>query len=106
MIWAVYFAGAASADNTLFTPEDAMSIERSYYARISPNGDWIAYTVHSQREPNDKPGSGYSELYLVSTATGEVRPFITGKVNVSSPRFNPDGSYIAFLMKRGDNAKR
>ncbi len=104
---AAALAGVVWAQNlTEFTPRDAMKIERSYYARISPNGEWIAYIVYSGREPDDEPGGGYTELYLVSTRTGDTHPFITGKVNISSPVFSPDGSHIAFLMKRGEGSKR
>lgn len=93
------------AEPEVLSPEDATRIKRSYHARVSPDGRLIAYTVYFQRDPADEPGGGYREFYVVSTETGRARPFITGKVNVSSPRFSPDGSRIAFLMKRGEGAK-
>jgi dipeptidyl aminopeptidase/acylaminoacyl peptidase len=89
----------------VFTPEDALKLKRCLYAAISPDGEWIAYTVWIQREPGDEAGPAYNELHLVSTGPGEIRPYITGKVNVSTPRFSPDGTRIAFLMKRGNDAK-
>ncbi|MBD3178795.1 MAG: prolyl oligopeptidase family serine peptidase [Candidatus Latescibacteria bacterium] len=106
LIAAILSPPGLSSEKVPVSPEDATRIKRSYNARISPDGSLIAYTVYSQREAGDEPGSGYRELYLVSTETGEVRPFITGKVNVSSPRFSPEGSRLAFLMKRGEGAKR
>ncbi|HMA76889.1 MAG TPA: hypothetical protein VKO43_06250, partial [Candidatus Krumholzibacteriaceae bacterium] len=75
---------ALTAGGEILSAEDATKIKRSYNARINPDGGSIAYTVYFQREPGDEPGSGYRELYLVSTETGKVRPFITGRVNVSS----------------------
>jgi len=95
-----------SADEQVLSPEDASRIKRSYNARISPDGSAIAYTVYSQREPGDEPGGGYRELFLVSAENGKIRPFVTGEVNVSSPRFSPDGTRLAFLMRRGEGAKR
>ncbi len=89
----------------VFTPEDALKVMRCTSATISPDGEWIAYTVWVQREPDDKAGPAYSELHLVSTGSGEIRPYITGKVNVRTPRFSPDGTRIAFLMKRGNDAE-
>jgi dipeptidyl aminopeptidase/acylaminoacyl peptidase len=94
---------AASAG--VVTAGDMLSVKRSYYADISPDGAWIAYTLSVPRDANDEPGGAYSELYLVSTKTGEIRPFITGKVSVGSPRFSPDGKKIAFTMSRGEKAK-
>ena len=89
----------------VFSPEDALSYKRCYEAAISPDGRWIAYTVAVQREAGDEAGGAYTELYLVSTETGEIRPFITGEVNVRSPIWSPDGSRIAFRMSRGEKAK-
>ncbi len=87
------------------TPEDVLTMKTVSDAQISPDGQWIAYTVRVPRALTEKPGTAYSELYLVSTNTGEIRPYITGEVSVSGVDWNPDGKSIAFLMKRGDNEK-
>lgn len=100
----VLFAGGpASADG--FAPEDVFRIQTCSSARISPDGKWIAYILYVPRKPGDKPGGSYGELHVLSTKTGESRPFITGEVNVSSPRWNPSGDAIAFLTSRGEKAK-
>jgi dipeptidyl aminopeptidase/acylaminoacyl peptidase len=100
-----FLASPGPAAGDVFSPEDALSYKRCYEAAISPDGQWIAYTVIVQRAADDKPGGGYLELYLVSTETGEIRPFITGEVSVRSPRWSSDGERIAFLMSRGEKAK-
>jgi dipeptidyl aminopeptidase/acylaminoacyl peptidase len=88
-----------------FSPEDALAFKRVSEAAISPNGEWIAYTVSVPRAPSDEAGGAWSELWLVSTKAGEPRPFIAGKVNASGVRWRPDGSGLAFLMTRGEKAK-
>jgi dipeptidyl aminopeptidase/acylaminoacyl peptidase len=97
------FHTPASAD--VVSAEDAISVKRTYYADISPDGRWIAYTLSVPRCAKEKAGGAYSELYLVSVKTGEILPFITGEVNVGSPRFSPDGKKIGFTMRRGEKAK-
>jgi dipeptidyl aminopeptidase/acylaminoacyl peptidase len=88
-----------------FKPEDVLRTKNCSQFSLQPQGEWVAYTVSVPRLPGDEPGGAYSELYIISTKTGETRPFIIGKVNVNSPQWSPDGSIIAFLMQRGENAK-
>ncbi len=97
------FCGAGAGE--VIAPEDVQRIKASYWADISPDGRWVAYSVYTQRQVDEDPGGAYNELYLVSVRTGEIRPFITGKVNINHPRFSPDGSKIAFTAKRGEKAK-
>ncbi len=87
------------------TPEDVLGIKTAATAEMSPDGRWIAYTVRVPRGSGEKAGGEYQELYLASVKTGESRPFVTGKVSVRSPQWDPDGSLVAFLQKRGENAK-
>jgi len=89
----------------VFSPDDALKVKRCYEAAINPDGKWIAYTVVVPRKADEKPGGAYTELYIVSTGTGEVKPFITGEVNIYHPRWSPDGKYIAFLTRRGEKEK-
>ena len=93
--------GAAAAG--VFTPQDVLSTKKAAEVAVSPNGEWIAYTVYSTRPAEDAPGSGYRELWLVSTTTGEHRPFISGPVSVSAPAWRPDGDMISFRLKRGED---
>ncbi len=95
-------AGEASG---VMTAGDIFKVKRAAEARISPDGAWIAYTVRRTRSAQEKAGSDYRELHVVSVRSGESRPFVTGEVSVTSPRWSPNGSHIAFRMKRGEKSK-
>jgi dipeptidyl aminopeptidase/acylaminoacyl peptidase len=104
-ILALAAAPAVLAAGTPVSPEDILGCKRAGAAAISPSGEWIAYTVSVPRTPAEAAGRAYSELWVVSSKTGDVRPFVTGRANVSQPRWSPDGTRIAFLMARGEKAK-
>ncbi|MCC7376221.1 MAG: S9 family peptidase [Verrucomicrobiales bacterium] len=71
---------------------------------LAPDGRYAAYTLSVPRQPGiDDDGEPWSELWVLTLSTGEQRPFITGKVNVSKPAWTKDGKGIAFLAKRGDD---
>lgn len=70
---------------------------------VSPDGKLIAYTLSVPRPIyTDDDGPAWSELHVVDRS-GRSRPFVTGKINVSSIRWTPDGSGISFLAKRGED---
>jgi len=100
-----YLYGSNCIANEVFTPEDVLKMKTCTAAKISPDGERVAYTVRVPRAVDVEAGGAYSELYLVSVETGESRPFITGKVNISSPEWSPDGTYIGFKTSRGEKAK-
>jgi dipeptidyl aminopeptidase/acylaminoacyl peptidase len=75
-------------------------------AEISPDGQWVAYTLSVPRRPGqDKDGSAWSELHLVPFDGGPCRAYVHGDVSVSSVRFMPDSSEVTYLAKRGDDEK-
>ncbi|UCE06084.1 MAG: S9 family peptidase [bacterium] len=94
------FSAKHLISSDVFSPNYVFKIKTCTNAQINPDGKWIAYTVRAERQPEDDPGGAYSELYLVSVETGDIHPFITGKVNIGSPQWSPDGSKIAFLSNR------
>jgi dipeptidyl aminopeptidase/acylaminoacyl peptidase len=89
----------------VFTDRDVLQTQTCKDAQISPDGQWIAYTVEKLRAPNDKPGNNYNELYVISTQSKKIIPFITGEVSISKIRWSPDSSRLAFLTNRGEKAK-
>lgn len=87
------------------SPQDLLQLKSCSESKISPDGQWIAYSVRVPRVAANKPGSAYNELYLMSNQDKSTIPIITGEVNVSSLQWKPDGTQISFKMKRGEDAK-
>ncbi len=87
------------------SPQDLLQLKSCSESKISPDGQWIAYSVRVPRNATDKPGSAYNELYLMSNKDKSIIPFITGDVNVSSLQWKPDGTQVSFKMKRGEDEK-
>jgi dipeptidyl aminopeptidase/acylaminoacyl peptidase len=103
--FATTLVGVAAAQEA-FTVDDLFKLEYAASVRISPDGEWIAYTVSKPRAVDADAGARYTELYVLSTRNGDIRPYITGKVSVGSVRWTPDSQAISFLMTRGKKAKR
>ncbi len=76
-------------------------------AAISPDGRQVAHVLSVPREIGvDEDGAAWAELHLASRDGGS-RGFVTGKVNVASPEWLPDGRSLAYLAKReGDDTRR
>ena len=86
-----------------FTPDHVAKVRSVGSAKISPDGEHVAYVLTVPRRPHkDDNGPAWAELHVVDM-NGQSRPFVTGEVNVSSVHWTPDGSGISFLAKRNDD---
>ena len=84
------------------TLDDLTRIQRVGSPVVSPDGDWVAYSVSQVDAKEDK---NESHLWMVKW-DGSVRLQLTyGKEDASAPKFSPDGRYISFLSSRPGPAK-
>lgn len=68
--------------------------------RVSPDGTRIVYTISN----NDTDGRPYSQLWVMTLATGRSVQLGQGKDSSSSPEWSWDGSKIAYQGKLGDKS--
>jgi len=91
---------AQTADNRrLLTPEDLFVIKDVANPVISPDGEWVAYTV---RETSLEDDDAETRLFMVSTEDGAVLPMTGAGSSASAPRWSPDGKYLSFIAARND----
>ncbi len=101
----VALQSARSADapkKRAITLDDLARIERVGSPSVSPDGQWVLYTVSQTDAKEDK---GQTHLWMVNW-DGSARIQLTyGKEGASAPKFSPDGKFISFLSSRPGPAK-
>ncbi len=73
--------------------------------KISPDGNFIAYTVNVPRPFTDKPGSDYKYLYVFDISKNESKPLIEDKNDISSINWMNNSESITFIAKLNDEKK-
>ncbi|MGE0441922.1 MAG: prolyl oligopeptidase family serine peptidase [Gemmatimonadales bacterium] len=93
-------AGAAplAAQGRAFTPQDWYRLSTLSSPAVSPDGRWVAFTVTTVRESENKR---HSEVWMVGTAPGSTpMRMTTPNTESSNPRWSPDGKLLLFGSSR------
>jgi acylaminoacyl-peptidase len=81
----------------LLTLDDTWSIKTITELSLSPDGQRIAYTLESlDKEQNAKR----SAIWTLDRRTGQSRQFTSSAKHDGSPRWSPDGRWLAFMSDR------
>jgi dipeptidyl aminopeptidase/acylaminoacyl peptidase len=82
--------------------EDQYRIKRVAGAQVSPDGEWVAYTVSTTNLEKDE---SKSQIWMVSTRGGDPIPLTMSSESAGGPKWSPDGKYLSFTATRGEDAK-
>lgn len=84
------------------TLDDLAKIQRVGGPVVSPDGQWVLYSVSQVDTKDDK---NISHLWMAKWDGSEQLQLTYGKEGAGSPQFSPDGKYISFLSSRPGPAK-
>ncbi|HUL32988.1 MAG TPA: S9 family peptidase [Candidatus Eisenbacteria bacterium] len=81
------------------TVDDLFGVKEAHDSQMTPDGQFIAYTVNSTSLKEDK---SETRIWMIPTAGGVAIPLTAEGVSSSHPRWSPDGAFLAFLSSRKD----
>ncbi len=91
---------AAFAATRPFNLGDLAQVRDVSDPQISPDGAWVAYTVRAADFTEDKNDS---DIWMTSWDGKESVRLTRSKGSENTPRWSPDGKYLAFLSSREDD---
>lgn len=111
------FVGSALAQNSvtsnatssrpekhLVTPEDVLSIREPRELQISPDGKQVAFRVREPADPKRPRAPRTTNIWIVSTdGKSPAHPLISNLKNATTPRWSPDGRWLAFLSDSAES---
>jgi len=82
--------------------DDLVKLKRVGGPKVSPDGEWVAYTVSTS---SLEAGESGTQIWMVPAAGGEPIPMTAEGYSASNPEWSPDGKYLSFMATRGDSAQ-
>ena len=92
-------AFAADAARRSFAVNDLNELRAVFDPTLSPDGEWVAYSVRTTDVARDKR---FSHIWMTSWDGRQSMQVTHSSDTEHSPAFSPDGASLAFLSGRGE----
>lgn len=102
LVWVLALLPAAAQEPHPFSAHDLVTMDRVSGPRVSPDGEWVAFTV---RETDLEADRGRTDLWRVRADGSGLQRLTTHEASDSSPRFSPDGGSLYFLSSRSGSSQ-
>ncbi len=97
------WAPLAAQDKRTLTPEDLVNIRGVSDIHISSDGKRVAFVVTEPADPKKPKEPRDTNIWVLPSDGSEpARPFAASPKSETSPRWSPDGRYLAFLSNRAE----
>jgi dipeptidyl aminopeptidase/acylaminoacyl peptidase len=102
MLTLIVLAVAASVDARPITFDDLYGVPRCGEARISPNGEQIAFILTTT---DPRANTRENHIWIMNAYGANQRQLTRGNAGESAPRWTPDGKSILFLSNRNEETQ-
>ncbi len=104
VLGSLIFQAASAADQKPFSVDDLVRLDRVSDPQVSPDGRYIAFTVHETDMDADKRRA---DLWLLDFDSDKVEPrrLTRDPANDTNPRWSPDSRSLYFLSTRSGTSQ-
>ena len=103
LVFTFLFITVSLAQDNVFNSYDLLRTKYVVETSISPDGNYIAYTLHVPRQLEDEPGNHFRYLYLFNLVNGESTELLGEKVFISSIGWMSNSKSLTFRAKLNED---